>query len=191
MVTDPEILALRFEAGEKKAFEEVYDFFYAKLYQFSFSIIKDPEEVKDILSHAFNNLFLKHQNFNKLANIKAFLYIAVRNLSFNYLRNEKRRATRHNALVTVLGPDTTDEPEIQGRLYSELSKYVGELPERSREVITLMFYHGMKYKEIADRLGISPETVKNHRQTAISKLRKSLMEVVVAIMVLFFTTVSN
>lgn len=48
------------------------------------------------------------------------------------------------------------------------------LPPKQREVLTLRYFEGLKYTEIALRLGISPETVETHIKRAFRFFRNNL-----------------
>lgn len=186
MDDDQEIqLALRFHDGDPKAFAEIYELFYPRLYKFGFAITNNPDETEDILSITFSGLFKKYEDFNLLSNIKAFLYMAVRNYSLNYLRNEQRRNSHTTRLIHSLQSESTDHAEIDGKLLAELNKLVGKLPEQKRKVITLLFYHDMKYKEVAAKLNISPNTVREYRQSAIDQLKKALRGAALTLVVYF------
>lgn len=97
---------------------------------------------------------------------KAFLFVVARNAAIDTIR--RRRTTRletisENEEMPVLEPagDVVDSMERQQRL-DILIEAMSALPERCRQVMMLRHLDGLSYKEIAERLGISPETVKVH-----------------------------
>lgn len=176
MGLDPDIqLAGDFNGGDKKAFEVIFNRFYSQLYEFSYGLTRNPEDVKDIVSLTFTNLFTKHTDFDNLADIKAFLYVAVRNRSIDCLRQRKVKAQRDLELMAVLKSQSGSRHIIDGELLSRLSKSIEALPDRSKTVIKMLYYDKMKYEEIARKLQITTETVKSQRKYAIEKLRKYLL----------------
>jgi RNA polymerase sigma-70 factor (ECF subfamily) len=66
--------------------------------------------------------------------------------------------------------------QIYGELINEIFKYMESIPERSRQVIKLLYGEGLKYKEIADRLNISVKTVESQRDYGLKKLKKILSD---------------
>lgn len=177
MALDPDIqLAGDFNTGDKKAFEIIFNRFYSQLYEFCYGLTRDSEEVKDIVSLTFTNLFAKHKDFDNLPNIKAFLYIAVRNRSIDHLRQRKVKTERDLEIMAALKTQSISRHMIDGELLSQLSKSIEALPDRSKTVIKMLYYDKMKYEEIAKELQISIETVKSQRKYAIEKLRKYLQE---------------
>src|SRR5689334_21843027 len=81
-----------FKKGSKEAFEEVYNTYHLQLYYFVRKITGNPEEAEDITSETFVKLWQLCARFETLQNIKAFLFIAARNASLDYLRYLKRVA---------------------------------------------------------------------------------------------------
>ncbi|PHX85752.1 MAG: transcriptional regulator [Opitutia bacterium] len=97
---------------------------------------------------------------------KAFLFTAARNIAFDLFR---RRGAKPTEAVTDLVELTVleDRPGVgeqidQGYELEVLADAVRALPDRCRQVIMLRYLDGLAYKEIAEQLGISPETVKVH-----------------------------
>ena len=76
--------------------------------------------------------------------------------------------------------------QLQGRLRQALS----ELPEQCRTVFQMSRFEDLKYKEIAERLAISPKTVENHMGKALKLLRGKLADYLVSLMA-FLIYMSN
>src|SRR5690242_1333300 len=114
--TEEEIIAgLKNDDG--RVFNELYEEFSAPLYYFSTSLTQDAEESKDIVSTTFNTLWTLRNNFNSLANIKAFLYITARNRCFDFLRYRHRQAEGRKEITSHL--ISTDQQEDVERLIIE------------------------------------------------------------------------
>jgi RNA polymerase sigma factor (sigma-70 family) len=97
---------------------------------------------------------------------RAFLFTTARNAAIDLFR--RRRGHAHEELsefstLSVLdeAPGLTEATEREQRL-EVLLEAILALPERCRQVMMLRHLDGLAYKEIAERLGISPETVKVH-----------------------------
>ena len=117
---------------------------------------------------------------------KAFLFTAARNIAFDLFR---RRGARPTEAVTDLVELTVLEemPGVgeqmdQSYELEVLADAVRALPDRCRQVIMLRYLDGLAYKEIAEQLGISAETVKVHmakgmRRCAAFFAERGLLEV--------------
>ncbi len=102
----------------------------------------------------------------RLTYAKAYLFTAARNVAIDMFR--RRRTVVHETIteftelpVLEEAPGVIETIEHQQRL-EMLIEAVSTLPERCRQVMMLRHLDGLSYKEIAARLGISPETVKVH-----------------------------
>lgn len=163
-----------FNRGEKKAFDELYRLYYSRLYYFSFAMLNNREESQDIVIDTINKLFQKHTDFATLGNIKAFLYITVRNSCLNYLRHMKVEYDAKNRLIKNL----TEADEMNDQLDAEyiyaVRQAIDRLPARQREVVEFLYFSDKKYsyKEIAKKMGVTVKTVENHRLRALAILRE-------------------
>lgn len=119
----------------------------------------------DVIQETYTRLFRARQ-VGRLTYAKAFLFTAARNVAIDMYR--RRRTSNHETIseITELpvldtGPGVVEAIDRQQRL-DLLAEAVSALPERCRQVMMLRHLDGLSYKEIAQRLGISPETVKVH-----------------------------
>lgn len=120
----------------------------------------------DLVQEAFIRL-LNARREGRLTCAKAFLFTVARNLAIDMFRRRGRAAT-HESLSELAELPTLEEPvdavstTERQRRHELLIEAVVSLPERCREVMMLRHLDGLAYKEIAQRLGISPNTVKVH-----------------------------
>lgn len=119
----------------------------------------------DLMQEAYTRVLCAKRN-GQLTCVKAYLFTVTRNLAIDNFRRWK--AARHEPLDEETELPTLNEMadatltlERQQRL-ELLIEAVASLPERCREVMMLRHLDGLSYKEIADRLGISANTVRVH-----------------------------
>ena len=120
----------------------------------------------DLVQEAYVRLLCARRE-GRLTSAKAFLFTVTRNLAIDMFRRRRRTAT-HEPISDVINQPALEEPidfvaasEHQRRL-DVLLEAVVSLPERCRMVMMLRHLDGLSYKEIADRLGISANTVRVH-----------------------------
>ncbi len=119
----------------------------------------------DLVQETYTRL-LRAKDDGRLAYTKTFLFIVARNLALDMFR--RRRTTIVEPIEELAALPTLDEQRdacetIEHRQRLEvLIEAVASLPERCRQVMMLRHLDGLAYKEIAERLGISRETVKVH-----------------------------
>lgn len=104
---------------------------------------------------------------------RVILYRSVRNLCLNYLRDDKRRMAKFSDYVVEETEDFRFSlEEMEER--EEIQKAINLLPEQCRLIFTLCCLENMKYQEVADKLGISINTVRTQMTRAFKSLRDTL-----------------
>jgi len=159
--------------GDTIAFADIYKLYYTRLIFFAKQLVADKSEAEDIVSGVFVKLWQKHTDFDSLVNVKAFLYIAVRNASFDFLKYARRQSV--NKKDFAYWTDDKEEEIIHLMLKSELLQEIvteiHKLPPQYQAVCELSFFEGLPNHEIADRLGISIKTVRNIKALAVNDIQ--------------------
>lgn len=125
------------------------------------------------MNDVFLNIWQKRNRLKTIDNLSNYLYIATKNTSFNYL--SKFRKERNTTLDEVLVRFEVDEltPEtafFTSEVRTEIEQAINQLPPKTKLVFQMAKVEGLKYKEIAEVLNISVNTIDNHIATAIKKL---------------------
>jgi RNA polymerase sigma-70 factor (ECF subfamily) len=119
----------------------------------------------DLIQEAYVRTLRAYQG-GRVTHAKAFLFTTARNAAIDLFR--RRRGADHEEISEISAMPLLDEaPDAGATLEREqrldaLLEAIVALPERCRQVMMLRHLDGLSYKEIAVRLGISPETVKVH-----------------------------
>ena len=151
--------------------EDLFKNYYIQLVLYVFRIVKIRSVAEDIVQDAFLKVLEKHQE--KEVDIQ-YLYVAVRHLAFNYLRD-----TRY--LINEI-PDNNlsdTEVDIEGELLyvqhlKQIYMAVEKLPPACRQVFKEVYWGKRKYIDVANELNVSVNTVKSHMYMALATLKKSL-----------------
>jgi RNA polymerase sigma-70 factor (family 1) len=171
-------LLLEFKRGNTHAFRTVYDIFFPGLCFFAKRLVDNDGEGEDIAADSFVKLLNRHDSFDTLPNIKAFLYITTRNACLNYLRYTQRQHSSKRELNRL--QEKTDEHALSQMVHAEVLREVEfeieQLPNRCREIFKLIYYERRPADEIADMLGISINTVWVQRAKAIQLIRTNLLK---------------
>lgn len=153
--------------------EALMDLFSNDLFHFVRGIVANDESSEEIVSDVFIKLWSKRSDYQSINNIKPFLFILARNESISYLRKNKR--------MKVLSIDDVNEFDFkplesdfadcfdQGTI-DKINMAIEQLPVKCKMAFTLAKVNGLKYKEIAEIMEISPLTVKNHIAYALEKI---------------------
>ena len=166
-----------FQSGSYTAVKELYDEYYAVLVDFARQLIIDKAEAHHIVQDTLIKLFFMRNRFDKQPDIKAFLYITVRNICFAFLKSEKESDPHGEPAwyVQALRSEARfDEEEARWEALPKMHTQVTELQEPEKNVFTFIFYKHLTIPAAAEQLGITPVTVAQHRIQAIRLLRNKL-----------------
>lgn len=150
----------------------------------SFSYLGNSDEAEDAVQDVFVNL-LQREREAPILNLKAYMNQAVRNVCLKKIKHLKKSVLIGEGDVQVPCVETD---LILAETSAILFRGVDSLPEQSKRVFKLCVLDGLKYKNAAQLLGISKNTVKYHLKKSFKTLRFSLQNTVVAILVFIFST---
>ncbi|WP_371999679.1 sigma-70 family RNA polymerase sigma factor (plasmid) [Tistrella mobilis] len=141
-------------------------------------ILGDPVTAEDLVQQAFVNLLGRSAHADPPPVSQAYITAAVRHLTLNHLRNTKRRgevALDDVALAAIPAPVASPEDTVIHRAeLRRLLKAIEALPRRRRQVFVLSRLAGLSYMEIAERMGISRNTVISQIASAMVDLDRAL-----------------
>jgi RNA polymerase sigma-70 factor, ECF subfamily len=160
-----------------KAFDIIYKKYSRRLYGFVFRYIKQEADTEEVVQEVFMKIWQSHENINIYSSFESFLFTIAHNATVNLL---KKRATEQKYVEHVKSLQRIEETyeltdEIQ---YNELNQkfqdLLNELTPRQKEIFQLSREEGLSNEEIAKKLGISVQTVKNHLVTTLSFFKTNL-----------------
>lgn len=171
--------------GDRKAFEALFRAHYRGLCGFAMGYLKDAGQAEDLVQDLFFRLWLDREKVAITMSVKAYLFAAVRNRCLNALKTTGRLRVLNEETDDRLDEEEPSEDEHAERI-ARVRAAIEMLPEERRKVFKLSRYEGLKYQEIADRLGISVKTVENQMGKALKTLREELADLVTLLPWLFW-----
>ena len=163
-----------FRMGSNKAFEKVYQYYRIPVIRFSVSIIKDEQEAENIYHEVFMKLLKKRRNINPERNFNSYVFTAVKNEIFDYLKALNRNNCLKERFWQRIHQQQEDCPEQKEAHLSRLEDVVKSLSPKRRKILEMNYYEKKSYNEIADILMISKNTVKNQLVKAKYIIRKEM-----------------
>jgi RNA polymerase sigma-70 factor (family 1) len=157
---------------------EVFEHYYKEHYKFflltACNYLKHPGVAQEVVNDVFLKLWEDAGSINIQSSLKAYIYRAVVNRSLNELDKHKRER-QHQAELRRRPEETFELKEMEeNELKLRLYKAIDQLPEQCLRVFRMSRFEELKQQEIADRLGISIKTVKNHITYALKQLSQVL-----------------
>jgi RNA polymerase sigma-70 factor, ECF subfamily len=182
-----EDLLIRFCKGQKEAFGVLVRRYERELFGYLRRYLGDSTLAEDVFQNTFLQLYVKSDQYEPGRPVRPWLYTIATNQAIDALR----RQGRHQALsldqgreepadgdirslmetLESRGPSPVDAAEGQERK-ERVRASVDRLPDFLRQVLVLAYYQGLKYREIADILGIPVGTVKSRLHAALVKLQE-------------------
>jgi len=163
--------------GDQRKFSQLMELTSEELLWFAIGFLKNKEIAEEIVSDVFVNIWNKRADLEKIINLKSYLFICVRNGCLSHLRKVKNEkiisieSVNEYSFLPVEGPeDSLIEKEIIEQIYAAIET----LPCKCKLAFTLAKINGLKYREIAEVLGISEKTVNNHLVLAVKKITELL-----------------
>ncbi len=163
-------------AGNRLAFKAVYDRLGGGVYSVAVQITKEPFLAEEVVQEVFTRLWLHRDKVDTEGNLWVFLYVVAKRLSINKLRSVKRAKVAHDGLAQQVTDvaDSFEERIFYQELVNLLNLTIADLPEKQRQVIEMSRNEGLTHQQIAERLGISANTVNNHITRALKQLKTKL-----------------
>lgn len=165
------------ETSSVKSLKEVFDTYYLALCFFANKIIEDSPSAEEIVSDVFVKLLQKQPDFVKHENIKAVLYISVKNASLNFVKkryNESKRYAGYEYVQKHATEDFVLNEIIRAEVLRDVYKEIQKLPPQCKKIMELFYHEGLDHKDIALQLGITVSTVKNQKARGLQILRRKL-----------------
>ncbi len=167
----------------KKGFEILFRTYYKRMCAYALTFVSQADIAEDIVEDVFIKLWEKRATLNFTGSVSSYLFRSVKNSCINYLTREKNRKqtvseNEINLLNLKINYPVSDNYPLLDLIGKELEEKIKEeidkLPAQCKEVFNLSRFEELSHQEIADKLGISKNTVKVHMYRALSKLRVGL-----------------
>ncbi len=186
-LTDEELLLAYRETGDRDQFTELVRRYERELYSYLRRYLGDAEMAEDAFQAAFLQVHLKCEKFEADRAFRPWLYTIATNQAID----AQRRSRRHR-MVSLDRAGHADGDEV-GRLLDLLTSHeesptaqltaderkqwiaqaIADLPQPLRDVVLLVYFQDMKYREAAQSLDIPVGTVKSRMHAAVAKLNEA------------------
>lgn len=160
-----------YRENPEEGFRFLFEVCHKIALSFSLRIVGDENIAKDVVQDCFVDFWISRRIETVSGDIVKYMLSATMYASLNYLRKNKRFDHLHNTetLLQQFPQSETEQeyvPEIK-KIYENIST----LPRNRREIFIMIAIEGMKYQDVADKLGISINTVKTQMKRAVKTLR--------------------
>lgn len=165
----------RLRGGDGTALDEALRRYWSPVVAYLLRICDAPDVAEDVAQRTFLRLWERRSSWRQSGSLRGLLYRVARNIAVSEYRSERarERAEAVNASYAVAPPTPLALHESE-ELRHALDRAIEALPTRRREVFILRCIHELSYREIAEIMGISTQTVANQLSAALATLRDTL-----------------
>ena len=192
VLTDEELLVAYRAEGDREAFEELVKRYEHELFNYLRHYLGDADMADDVFQATFFQIHQKRDLYEEGRAFRPWLYRIATNQAIDAKRRNKRHAAVSIDAQTVaedngwnvysgqLVSEETDpgDSALDMERGKQVRDAVENLPEGLRQVLYLVYFQGMKYREAAETLGIPFSTIKNRLSIAFRKLHFVLAKAV-------------
>jgi RNA polymerase sigma-70 factor (ECF subfamily) len=158
--------------GDHDAYGILVDRYKSALYHHSFAIVRNEDAAEDIAQDTFITAFYKLKSYNPEYKLSTWLFKIATNKALNYLKKSAREVAADDELIGQIA--SRHRGPVQQAEDAELHQAVKQLRPNYRTVVSLYYWQGMSYRDIAQVLGVSDGSVKGWMNRAKTQLRKEL-----------------
>lgn len=157
--------------GREDAYAALIDRYKEGLYRHCFRFVQDEAEAEDIAQDAFIEAYIHLDRYDPRFRFSTWLYKIATNLALMRLRKRRDVRMDEDELDHILSelPDTE-----QFALYREIHEAVDALPMHYRTVVSMHYWHGKSYREIAATMQTTVGSVKGWMSRAKQQLKEKL-----------------
>jgi RNA polymerase sigma-70 factor (family 1) len=161
----------KFRNGDKQTYQSLFNNLYPAMCLFSKKFLCESDEAEDIVQEVFIELWNQRQRFESIEQIKAFLYLSVKNRCLNFLKHLRVREKFVNNMAAA--EQFFEEYVLETEVVQHIYNAINGLPAQRKKIIILSM-GGLKNNEIATDMKVSINTVKLQKKIAYRQLREKL-----------------
>lgn len=180
-------------SGDEQAFREIFHTYNKSLFPFVLSLIKVESDAREVMQNVFLKLWLNREKLPDIENPGGWLHTLAANACYDHLR---RQATYEIHLTKARSMHSLSDDQTLLQLDARdvknaIQEAIHQLPLKRREIFQLSKIEGLTRREIADRLKISENTVRNQLVDAVDFVQEYLRKRNIVIPVVILLLILN
>ncbi|MBO9619686.1 MAG: sigma-70 family RNA polymerase sigma factor [Niabella sp.] len=176
MINDTGLL-LAISTGDETAFSRFFDLYKTKVYGYLLSFVKLQEVAEELTLDVFLKVWQKKEILAEVKEPAAFLFVVSKRKALDFLKMAARDQRLQQLIADHIAAATQSEQEqvsITNQLEQKelVEQLLKELSPQRKEILTLSRLEGLSHVEIAQKLHISRNTVKNTITQSLKHLER-------------------
>lgn len=158
--------------GDEHAFNSIVDYYYPRLLKFCLGIMNDKSDAEELSMNSLFQIWKHKENLKNIQNFEAYLFGILQRQVIRFSRKrvihmEDIQAEKNEGLITV------NQPELHYNYLLEIyNKALLKLSSKQREIFLYSREYNLSHKDIAQKTGLSVNTVNNQISTALKIIRE-------------------
>lgn len=164
-------------ASQVDAFDALYHQYNQPVYANIFKLVKQPDAAEDILQEVFMALWENRHAIHQDKSVAGWLFVVSYNKALSYLKKKLKESTvitQQTDLPEAIAAEESLDEEFFVSQLSMIEAAVSQLPARKKEVFQLLRFEGKSNEEVAERLGISVQSVKDYLKQATRQVKRHI-----------------
>lgn len=169
--------------GDLSVFRWLYTQYYAVLCVYAKRFTHDKEIAEEVVQDVFLKLWEQHGRFTITDSVKAYLFASVRNRCLDHLKHLQivHRYTEYYTHLLreaedlyLFSQESGESVMIANEFEKSVFDAIESLPEQCHRIFTMSRFEGLRHQDIAEKLGVTLNTVQKQMSIALDKLREKL-----------------
>ncbi|WP_348620055.1 RNA polymerase sigma factor [Pedobacter lusitanus] len=167
-------LLIKFREGDEPAFIQIYNQYRGKVYSYAYQLCKSADTAEEIVQEVFIKIWQKREQINVALSFNAYLKKITLNHVLNYLKKVAREKALQEQIYHTIeqSSNRTEDHVLEKELRKIYDEAISRLPQQKKLIYHLSRVEELSHDEIALKLNISKNTVKNHMVEASRFIRE-------------------
>lgn len=175
----------RIAEGDEKAFYTFFHQYKDRFYAVALKMTRSEPLAKEMVQELFIKIWKNRSTLQTIFNADAYFFTALYRAIFrHYQQLASERKMIHFLADTQKAVDSTYDTISANETEKLLREAMSKLPPQQKVIFSLSKIEGMSREEIADKLDLSPNTVRNHLAAAVKAVKTQLDHSMVGCLVL-------
>lgn len=173
---DTKTLFKRVAEGDEHAFQLIFDAYKNIFYAAAYKMTNDNSAAEEIVQEVFINLWVKRHLVARAKQIDAYLFGILHNVVYQHFRRQAKvfRLKRELAIRQDTSEDSIEQLLLDKEMRQVFESVIDQLPSQQKLVFRMAKQDELSREEIAKKLNLSPNTVRNHLAAAMDFLNRHL-----------------
>lgn len=157
--------------------QSIHEQYGPALYRYALALTCSVEDAQDAVQEVFTRISRQSKRFTEVRNVRAYLFSATRNAAYSVLRGRMRSEALHDAICADIANAFAPESRQISATIIVIRQIMAQLSIEQREVLVLKILNQMTFREIAQMVHASVNTVAGRYRYGTEKIRRALINV--------------